>query len=134
MPFFRLENCQSPQSKQGHSDLRRACRLLVSSPLHPRNKVAASACSPLYRIQKEIGNKWGIANALYALGIIAIDQESDWKARQLLAESLQIRSALGAKRGIAKSLHQFGRLALGEIQRKPSFFPTIRVSPILLDA
>ncbi len=67
------------------------------------------------------GYKWGIANALYYLGWLALNRaeltssrHDDERAMACFHESMMLNRSLGNKLGIAKSLFGFGSLALAE--------------------
>jgi tetratricopeptide (TPR) repeat protein len=62
-------------------------------------------------LRRESGDRWGIAEALENLGIVAYSQGDDEAARMLYEESLAMRRELGDKSGIALSLLNLGRMA-----------------------
>ena len=59
--------------------------------------------------QNEKG-RWGMANALNALGNVYLRQEAFEEARQVYQESLMIRRHIGDQRGIAISFHNMGNV------------------------
>jgi hypothetical protein len=65
-------------------------------------------------IQKELGDRPGIANTLGNLGIVAYLQGDYASARLLSEESLAIQRTLGNRPGIAFALHNSGRAISAE--------------------
>jgi tetratricopeptide (TPR) repeat protein len=62
-------------------------------------------------IERELGNRAGIASSLHQLGVLHHLQGEYPQARQRYEESLAVERELGNRAGIASSLHQLGRLA-----------------------
>jgi non-specific serine/threonine protein kinase len=62
-------------------------------------------------LQRELGDRRGVATSLINLGGVAYDQGDYAAARALLQESLAAFRELGDPRGIATSLHNLGELA-----------------------
>jgi tetratricopeptide (TPR) repeat protein len=67
-------------------------------------------------IQREIGDKWGLARSLYHLGEIALDRGDLEAARRLYEECLWIRRGLGDKWGAAECLKALAAVASGQDQ------------------
>jgi predicted ATPase/Tfp pilus assembly protein PilF len=67
-------------------------------------------------LQRELGDKWGIANSLNNLGIVAFRNSEYLTARSLYEESLGLWRELGNQRAVALSLSNLGNIAenLGE--------------------
>jgi tetratricopeptide (TPR) repeat protein len=65
-------------------------------------------------INRELGDKQGIAFTLNNLGIMAVEQGDYEAARDLHEESLAIRREAGDKWGIAASLNNLGNVALNQ--------------------
>ena len=73
-------------------------------------------------IQRELGDKIGIADSLNHLGIVALEQGDCGRARPLLEESLTLRRELRNKSGIAASL-----VALGNVAREQGDYAAAQV-------
>src|SRR5205823_5702426 len=71
-------------------------------------------------INRELGNKLGIASSLQGLGMAAHDQGDNGAARALLEESLAIFRELGNKNGIAWSLYHLRSVALSQEEYGPA--------------
>jgi predicted ATPase len=73
-------------------------------------------------MQREIGDKWGIANSLNNLGIIALRNNDYTAAHSLYEESLELWRELGNRRAVALSLTNLGNIAadLGDYVRANS--------------
>src|SRR5690242_4852731 len=69
-----------------------------------------------FLIRRELGNKWGIAFSLNALGKVASAQGDHAGARSLHEEALAMMREMGNRYGVASSLHRLGTVAhnLGE--------------------
>jgi len=63
------------------------------------------------RLQRELGDKRGIARTLNNLGVVAGEQGEYEQARQWLEESLAIQRELKDRRGIARTLNNLGVIA-----------------------
>jgi hypothetical protein len=70
------------------------------------------------KIEKELGDKSGIADSLHQMGMIAQRQGDYAEAMRLYNESLKIEKELGDKSGIAITFGQMGKLAVvqGELK------------------
>jgi predicted ATPase/class 3 adenylate cyclase/Tfp pilus assembly protein PilF len=73
--------------------------------------IARSLMEESLSLQREIGDKMGIAHSLGSLGNVACDQGDHLAARSLHEESLSIRREIGDKRGIANSFNGLGIVA-----------------------
>ncbi len=62
-------------------------------------------------IQRELGDKWGVANSLNNLGIVAFRNDEYLTARSLYEESLGRWRELGNQRAVALSLSNLGNIA-----------------------
>ena len=62
-------------------------------------------------ISRDLGDQFGVALSLHALGKVAAGQRDFSHARSFHEESLRIRRQLGDRRGIAESLEAFALLA-----------------------
>lgn len=62
-------------------------------------------------IQRELGDKWGIANSLNNLGIVAFRNNEYVDARSLYEESLSLWRELGNEGAVALSLSNLGNIA-----------------------
>ena len=62
-------------------------------------------------INRELGDKWGIANSLNNLGIIAVRNSDYFAARSMYEESLGVWRELGNRRAVALSLSNLGKVA-----------------------
>lgn len=62
-------------------------------------------------INRELGDKWGIANSLNNLGIVAVRNYEYAAARSLYEESLQAWRELGNRSAVALSLSNLGNVA-----------------------
>ncbi len=60
---------------------------------------------------RELGDRFGIANALSNLGLVVCEQDEYPGARTLLEESLGLRRELGDQKGTAASLAGLAGLA-----------------------
>jgi serine phosphatase RsbU (regulator of sigma subunit) len=69
---------------------------------------ALEYCNQSLKTMKEIGNKKGIAQALYQIGEIYIGQTDYVKALTYSQQSLEIMEEIGDKRGIADCLEDIG--------------------------
>jgi len=67
-------------------------------------------------LYQALGDRWGTANALRALGWVAENLGAYGEAKELCAESLAIRQALGGQREIASSLISLGNIAVHQGQ------------------
>jgi predicted ATPase/class 3 adenylate cyclase len=65
------------------------------------------------KLWQELGDKQGIAWALYTLGFVAHAEDNDEQAKQWSEESLALWRELGDRRGIAFALEQLGVMAVG---------------------
>ncbi|MDP2935148.1 MAG: tetratricopeptide repeat protein, partial [Dehalococcoidia bacterium] len=65
-------------------------------------------------IQKDLGDRAGIAATLHQLAMVSQGQGDLAEARRLYQESLEIDRELGNRAGIASSLHNLGALAQGQ--------------------
>ncbi|HEV8129888.1 MAG TPA: tetratricopeptide repeat protein [Acidobacteriota bacterium] len=72
---------------------------------------ARSHFGELLAINRELGNKWGIANSLNNLGIVALRQQDYAAARLLYNESLAEWRKLDNNLAIALSLNNLGKVA-----------------------
>jgi tetratricopeptide (TPR) repeat protein len=94
--------------------LRRMGEMAYRSDLREAERLFEQSLA-LYRA---LGDRWGMANVLRALGSVALNAGDYGRAKQLYEESLAIRRALGDRWGTANSLQGLGRVALplGEIE------------------
>jgi predicted ATPase len=67
-------------------------------------------------LYQAVGDRWGMASALRALGWVAENLATYGEAERLCKESLAIRRALGGQRGIASSLISLGSIAVHQGQ------------------
>lgn len=62
-------------------------------------------------VMRELGNRWGVAEALNDLGLVAGNLKDAEAARALHLESLELMRAEGDKRGVSHNLFNLGTLA-----------------------
>lgn len=71
---------------------------------------ATAHLSQSLELAQEEKNRWGMANALNALGNVYLRQNLFEEARQVYQESLLLRRHIGDQRGIAISYHNMGNV------------------------
>ena len=80
-------------------------------------------------LQREVGDRWAVANALNNLGNVARAQNDYQTARTLYEESLTINRGLGDREAIAYLLEDIGGLAAlqGQAERALHLFGAAKV-------
>jgi predicted ATPase/DNA-binding SARP family transcriptional activator len=98
-----------------------ACRLARAQADLPR---AAALAQQALALQRELGNKPGVAMALNSLSLIVRDQGDLEQASRLLEESLTLWRESGDQRGISRGLNSLGIIARrrGDYQRARALF------------
>jgi len=76
--------------------------------------VAGAYLDEALTIQRAVGDKWAIANALNNLGNVRRDLGEFDAAQRLYAESLALNHALGDRRALAYLLEDIGLLAVSQ--------------------
>ena len=77
---------------------------------------AATLAQECLILAQELGDKSGIVDAVYNLGVIALFRDEYEQAQVLLEESLMLARELGNKSGIAGGLGQIGEIYLAQGQ------------------
>jgi tetratricopeptide (TPR) repeat protein len=75
---------------------------------------AMTLCEQSLALYRELGDRRGIAAALFMVAMTIGDQGDIAGAEALVEESLALRRALGDEEGIASSLHLLGEFASAE--------------------
>ena len=88
----------------------------ISLLLQGRAAEARQQLEEAIALQRQIGDRWSLANALNNLGNVARQQQQLGQARKLYTESLLINKELGDKWSIAYLLEDVAHLALLEAQ------------------
>ena len=87
-------------------------------------------------IQRQLGDRKGIAASLNNLGLVACDQGDYSAARALYEESLAIKRELGDRSGIANSLNNLGNVAFDQAEfalARPLYEESLAIARELVD-
>jgi tetratricopeptide (TPR) repeat protein len=102
----------APAGRQSRADRAFALWRLGRLTIDSDRQGARGLCQQSLALYRALGDRWGTANALNALGELAWNLGAYEEARPLFEECLATRRVLGDQRGIADALGSLSRIAL----------------------
>ncbi|MDQ5853342.1 MAG: tetratricopeptide repeat protein, partial [Chloroflexota bacterium] len=115
---------QLPNAATGASGALRAKALLAAAGFVPDRARRRAVLTESLQLFRELGDTWGIADALRSLGQVAQQEHDHMRATPLLTESLTLFRELGDKQGCATSLTLLGHMAVeqGDLRRARALY------------